>query len=238
MHYRSQFGEDAIVHQIFQRIRPRNKWCFEVGAANGVWLSNTYAFRRQGWRAALAESDPKLAGDLEQNRLAGDHVCRRHVDSIDRWLYSVQDFPRRPDFGSIDVDGEDYWLMRDMTWYRPTVLVVEFSPYTSHESYDPINPIPRGNAGQTAIGPLMDLAEVKGYSVVAKTFCNLILIDRLAMPEVLCSKLEWCRHPQPGRFTPFANHCQQRTCGIPQATEWCRACRKLQDSLIFSWRKR
>lgn len=51
----SQTGEDGIIAGILERIGTRNRWCFEVGAADGQRLSNTWALFRDGWQCVFCE---------------------------------------------------------------------------------------------------------------------------------------------------------------------------------------
>ncbi len=51
--YRSQFGEDRILEQVFSGQSPG--YFIEVGAYDGVTLSNTYLFEQMGWRGILVE---------------------------------------------------------------------------------------------------------------------------------------------------------------------------------------
>jgi len=38
----SQWGEDGIIEEIFRRIGMGGKFCIEIGAWNGKYLSNTW----------------------------------------------------------------------------------------------------------------------------------------------------------------------------------------------------
>lgn len=51
--YRSQFGEDRILWQVFQR--RRTGYFIEVGAYDGVTLSNTFFLEQMGWNGLLVE---------------------------------------------------------------------------------------------------------------------------------------------------------------------------------------
>ncbi len=168
----SQFDEDDwIKDHLLLNISLNNKWCFEVGAADGREFSNTLWLREQGWQAALAESDEKLAATLIEEFGKVSDCQHRLVKSIDEWLDSTL-CPENPDLGSIDVDGQDYWLLHDMELYLPRILIIEFSPYEDQvmEPY-------RGMKGQAAREPLLALARRKGYSCVQETYCNLILVQ-------------------------------------------------------------
>ena len=51
--FRAQFGEDRILDQVFRG--KRSGYFIEVGAYDGVSLSNTYCFERLGWHGILVE---------------------------------------------------------------------------------------------------------------------------------------------------------------------------------------
>lgn len=171
----SQFSEDKLIAELFAKIGTENHWCFEVGAADGRWLSNTLAFREQGWDAVLAECDPEPAAKLLQEFGGVSHCVHAKVTDLDTLLARFG-APYNIDLGVIDIDGNDYWLWHDMTLYRPRVLLVEFSPYVDQPTHDPVNPIPRGGPGQTAKQPLVELGEKKGYRLTTATFCNLLFV--------------------------------------------------------------
>ncbi len=44
----SQNGEDGILREILRRIQPSSKWCLEVGAWDGLHLSNARRLDRDG----------------------------------------------------------------------------------------------------------------------------------------------------------------------------------------------
>ena len=64
--YRAQFGEDRILWQVF---RQRTHGYFvEVGAYDGVTLSNTFFLEQMGWHGVLVEPIPSLCGRAAQAR--------------------------------------------------------------------------------------------------------------------------------------------------------------------------
>ena len=62
----SQFGEDGVLAEIFKRIGATNKQCFECGAADGKWFSNSRRLIDEGWSAALIEADPVNWKELDK----------------------------------------------------------------------------------------------------------------------------------------------------------------------------
>jgi FkbM family methyltransferase len=61
----SQNGEDQALARIFG---DRPGVCVEVGAHDGVTLSNTYYFERLGWRCVLVEPNPTLCKKIRTRR--------------------------------------------------------------------------------------------------------------------------------------------------------------------------
>src|SRR4029077_1746907 len=57
--YRSQNGEDRWLEAHFGG--KRSGFFVEVGAYDGVNLSNTYHFEQTGWTGVLVEPDPEMA---------------------------------------------------------------------------------------------------------------------------------------------------------------------------------
>jgi len=56
--YRAQFGEDRILWQVFKR--RHHGYFIEVGAFDGITLSNTYFLEQMGWTGILVEPIPEL----------------------------------------------------------------------------------------------------------------------------------------------------------------------------------
>lgn len=173
----SQFGEDKIIEEMLGKIGVKNRWCLEIGAGDGRQLSNTLVYREMGWSALLLEKDPRHIDALHANAGPNDVVVYGEITDLDSEL-SKTDAPLDLDFASIDVDGQDYWLWNDMVKYRPRIVCIEFNPYVRNEGYHPTKVVGRGESGQTAKQPLLDLAEYKDYEFMAETYCNLIFVDK------------------------------------------------------------
>ena len=173
----SQFGEDGIVAAFFKKYEPHNRTCFEVGAADGVFFSNTLALRKSGWDAVLIEPDPEAYSRLLS--FAGPNVkcvCDAVGPSggkIDDILGRYQ-IPHDLDLGVIDIDGADYWAWHDMEKFRPRLMLVEFQQQPPGLDPPPKNAGMRQQAGEQAIAKL---AIDKGYVPIVRTRVNLICVD-------------------------------------------------------------
>lgn len=173
----SQFGEDGIIEAILGRIKPRTEWCFEVGASDGVFYSNTMQWRERGWQSLLMDCDTSKFVGLCKHR--SERVTCLLVDvtvtKIDAVLGEVG-APRDLDFGVIDIDGQDYHVWDDLVLFVPRVVMVEHAHRVDYP------PPPRMadvcgketvQAGRTAIA---ELGKRKGYELVCRTDVNSIFI--------------------------------------------------------------
>lgn len=172
----SQFGEDGLIEAVFERIGVGNRWCFEVGAADGEFFSNTKRLWLRGWDAVLIEGHDYHYRKLE--------LCRSgHVRTVHEWIgpdsldliLATHGAPRDLDLGVIDIDGHDYYCWQGMTLYRPRVLLIEFSPYREPDYLPAI-----GEKGQAGLLPICELGAEKGYVALCHTYCNVLFCEREA----------------------------------------------------------
>lgn len=174
----SQFGEDGLIEACLERFGASNKWCFEVGAHDGRYFSNTLRLRNQDWNAVLIESDAglheKCRCRFESDRVRCVHE-RIGPESLDR-IFAEQGAPTDLDYGVIDIDGQDYWVLEGLKIFRPRLLLVEFW-LTNAKHKDSFIP-PLGGVGQAAFEPLKALGESKGYVALVKTHVNILFCHK------------------------------------------------------------
>lgn len=167
----SQFGEDIQVSDLLDRVGVTNRWCFEVGAADGLFISNTRYWRDQGWSVVLIEPDEKAFKKLWKLQSPTTYTLPDRITedvTLDNVL-SQTPIPADLDFGVLDIDGEDYWAWEDMVRYRPRVMLVEHQP--TQTRFRNFMPTKRGDS-QVPLGPIVELGKRKGYTLVDTTQCN------------------------------------------------------------------
>jgi hypothetical protein len=168
----SQWGEDGVLAEIFDRIGAENKWCFECGAADGLFFSNTRALIDAGWTGVLVEADSGRYERLVKNcEGLSAHCINASVgqDRIDDLLAS-KGAPPEIDLVSIDVDGQDFYIWNALLRHRPNVVVIEYG------DEDP-DFIPRlGGEGQAGLGAITRLGIGKNYFPVWRSQTNLVFV--------------------------------------------------------------
>ena len=169
--YTSQFGEDGLIAAALQLVGVEHKWCFEVGAADGLFFSNTKVLRDAGWHAVLVESEANKFEKLkrwESGKVMTLQATIGPDETIDSIL-SVCLAPIDMELVVIDIDSHDYYAWKAMQIHRPRLVLIEFSPYGS----DLFLPLP-GAEGQAGLQPILALGREKDYTALAKTYCNVL----------------------------------------------------------------
>lgn len=161
----SQFGEDDIIDNLLGV--PQSAVITDIGAGDGVEISNSRLFRERGWFTVLAESDPvhlDALGALE-GPLCALWLEKVTPETVDEAVHPLTDVL------SIDVDGDDIFLFEALT-HRPEIVVIEYNPTMPLNQI--VRPARRGLRIGASVGALDEVAADKDYGLVAVTHCNAI----------------------------------------------------------------
>lgn len=176
----SQYGEDGVIAEIFNRIGTENKICVEFGAWDGMHLSNSWnLWHNLNWGAYLIEGVNEKVKKLQEAITAFPkvnaieaYVMPEGENSLDEIL-SKQKVPKNFDLLSIDIDGNDYHIFQNLNKFRPRVIIIEFNP-TVPPHLEMVQE--KGeHIGASALS-MIKLAEQKGYTPVHVTSVNLFFI--------------------------------------------------------------
>jgi len=191
----SQNGEDGVLQEVFRRIGVSSRFFVEIGAsaneANAVFLADV-----SGWAGVFCDSSPRESSDLsakyrhsDRVKVVNMHVTPENCGCLIADHVEVEDV----DLLSIDVDGNEYWLWKNLCckMWRPRVVVIEYNsavgpaarvvhPY-QNKAWDGTN-----DTG-SSMRSLTDLGESLGYRLVhaESTGVNLIFVRA----DVVCGNI-------------------------------------------------
>ncbi|MEJ6712406.1 MAG: FkbM family methyltransferase [Rhodobacterales bacterium] len=180
----SQYGEDGVVTELLRRIASAtslDKWCVEFGAWDGLHLSNTARLLREdGYAAVLIEGNPKKYKELCVN-FPDPKVVKKceFVDfegpkSLENILLATE-IPREIDFLSIDIDGNDFHILKSLTQIRPKIICIEFNAAIPNEVEFVQTANFRVNVGSSGRS-IITLGQQKGYNFAHATKGNVFLV--------------------------------------------------------------
>jgi hypothetical protein len=170
----SQNGEDGIIEEIFNRIGTTNKYFVEFGVENGKECNTRYLLEKNAWSGLWMDGcseNARLARSFFKNfslKFLATFITSENIES----LFKNEDTPSEMDLLSIDIDGNDYWVWKTLTKYRPRLLIIEYNasfppparwvmPYKSDHLFDGTR-----NFG-ASLESLVELGKEKGYSLIA-----------------------------------------------------------------------
>lgn len=163
----SQYGEDDIVASRF--VGDYGGIAVEVGAGDGLHLSNTALFRLRGWLTVLIEPDPQYRAALGALQRDNNNVSVRVEAATPENINDL--VPPDTALLSIDVDGDDIFLFEALE-HTPSIVIIEYNP-TMPQGED-VQPARLGLKVGASVTALNRVAQEKGYGLYAVTPCNVI----------------------------------------------------------------
>lgn len=221
----SQADEDGIIREIFRRIGEGNRTFLEIGAGNGL-ENNSLFLLSQGWRGAWIEGSSRKVLAAKRNVstvVSGGSLCveqhfmtAANVDETVARLAPISDV----DLLSIDLDGNDYYILDAIRSISPRVIVAEYNPKFPADvawvmKYNEAHRWDSTDYFGASLKALELLLASRGYSLVG---CNIIgsnaffVRSELTTTSPFCSPFTAENHYEPARYYLLAAY----HCGHPE----------------------
>jgi hypothetical protein len=127
----SQSDEDGILHEILHRIGDGGRRFVEIGAGDG-FENNTLFLLIQGWRGVWIEGSSRKVASAKKHHEAEIAEGRLQVvqqystaANIDETIKRFS--PGELDVLSVDIDGNDYYVLGAIRAVAPRVIVAEYN---------------------------------------------------------------------------------------------------------------
>lgn len=172
----SQNDEDGIIEEIFERIGTTNKRFIEFGVQDGI-ESNGHYLLLKDWNGFWIECDEGYYQKITEK--FDDAIKAKQLSVVQEFITKDninQIFERNGQSGeidllSIDIDGNDYHIWREITAVNPRVVVIEYNakippscewvmPYCEQHRWD------GGDKHGASLLALEKLGKEKGYVLV------------------------------------------------------------------------
>jgi hypothetical protein len=181
----SQNGEDGILLLLFSLLGTTNRVCVELCAGDGIQCNTANLIVNHGWIGYLV--DGKVENVREGNEFYSSNKNTTLCPPVfqDSWitrdnindLVSDWKIDGEIDLLSLDMDGNDYWILEALSVISPRVIILEYQPafgpdesvtqrYQENFVFNKVKvpgTLPRCGASLAA---LQKLAKRKGYRLV------------------------------------------------------------------------
>lgn len=175
----SQFGEDGIIQYLAQRVPIENEVFVEFGVEDYSESNTRFLLVNDNWRGLVMDGGDRHLAFVRRTGLAWRHDIDAKVAFVDRDNINglIASAGIRGDIGllSVDIDGNDYWVLEAIDVVSPRILAVEYNSNFGPEAavtvpYDPAFERGRAHWSQlywgASLAALDGLARRKGYALV------------------------------------------------------------------------
>jgi hypothetical protein len=184
----SHGNEQQILRGYIDKILPQDypRTVVDIGAANGVRWSNSYALVLENWKALGIEADARKYALLSRayRRFPQAKACQSLAspDNINKLL---EDFGIEKEFGvlALDIDGNDYWVLNAiLSRFRPGLVVTEINetippPLRFVVKFDADFQLRHHFFGHS-IAAVEDLCQKHGYGILQLEYNNAFLAPK------------------------------------------------------------
>ncbi len=194
----SQNGEDGILRTILEQLQIGSGYFWEIGAADGSENCTRALAEQEGWTGLWVEGNSELA------KKAGKIGNPLGVKTLETFVTTdnIKELAKNtthPSVLVIDIDGNDFWIWRELGKYiEPSVVVIETNnsfgrnshwvmPYNAHHQWKEDR-----NHGAT-LEALSKLGLRLGYTLIANDSSG---VNAFFVKSELAT-----RFPQPGNLS-------------------------------------
>jgi hypothetical protein len=187
----SQYDEDGILQEIFQRIGVTSRTFIEFGVGNGL-ENNTLKLLLEGWGGLWIEGSENYGRQI--NRKFHDVIAESRLrflrafidrDNINNLLGNY--YNGEIDLLSIDIDGNDIYILEALQAVRPRVIVIEYNgkfppPMNVAQCYNPQHRWDASDYSGSSLDAITRVAARKGYLLVG---CGIVGLNAFFIREDL-----------------------------------------------------
>jgi hypothetical protein len=184
----SHSSEEQILSKYIKELLPSDhpKTVVDIGAGNGVRWSNTYSLFLNGWNGVGIEADSRKFARLQRAyKNLPDVVACHHTADPENIVPLLKSLGIGKHFTvlSLDIDGNDYWVLRSvLSEFRPALVVTEINekippPLRFLFKYAPNSQLRHHFFGYS-IAVLEDLCQEAHYGILELEYNNAFIAPK------------------------------------------------------------
>lgn len=175
----SQWGEDGIIQFLIDKIQIKNKVFVEFGVENYQESNTRFLLQNNNWSGLVIDGSKENVDFIKSGELYWRHSLTAVTEFItkDNINKIITENGISGDIGilSVDIDGNDYWVLKNIECVNPVIIIVEYNslfgkellitvPYD--ENFDRMKKHFSGLYWGASISALTKIAKEKGYSLI------------------------------------------------------------------------
>ena len=128
----SQWGEDGIIDWIINKTKKIPKNFLEIGTENYKESNTRYLLINNNWDGFLIEGNRGDVQSIKKDRIFWKYnisIANKYINlsNIDQTIKDLN-LPKKIGLVSLDIDGIDYWILKEIKKLNPVIFICEFNP--------------------------------------------------------------------------------------------------------------
>lgn len=188
----SQNGEDGIIQFLINKVNIKNKVFVEFGVETYTEANTKFLLLNNGWSGLIIDGDENAMKSIDKSILhwkydlkaIGSFITKDNINQ----LIGSAGISGEIGLLSVDIDGNDYWVLKEIDVVQPQILIVEYNSLFGfkHKITVPYDETFRRTEKHfsnlfygASISALTDLANQKGYDLIgSNSFGNNLFFVR------------------------------------------------------------
>ncbi len=127
----SQSGEDGIIQFILSKIKSKNRSFVEFGCENYLESNTRYLLFNNNWKGLIIDGDINNINEIKESYYFWKHELTAVSNFISkeniREIINQYGFQNNLGILSIDIDGNDYWILKELKEIYPDIIICEYN---------------------------------------------------------------------------------------------------------------
>ena len=127
----SQWGEDGIIDYLIKNLEIKEKKFLEIGVQNYTESNTRYLMISKNWSGYIIEANKEDVENIKNQDIYWKYKLKAICDFIDldniERIISENKIPNNLGLLSIDIDGNDYWILKKIIKLNPDIIITEYN---------------------------------------------------------------------------------------------------------------
>ena len=181
----SQWGEDGIIQHLTNSIEIKNKTFIEFGVEDFFESNCRFLMMKDDWSGFMIDGSKTNIERLKRSYFYWKHnltalnafITRDNINQ----LLAKSNFDEDIGILSIDLDGNDYYILEAIRFYKPRILICEYNPIFGHTRKISVPYRPdfrRAEAHHSnlywgaSLSAMTHIADLRGYALVGTNIAS------------------------------------------------------------------
>jgi len=133
----SQWGDDGIIQYLVSKIDFENETFIEFGVENYKESNTRFLLLNNNWSGLVLDGSKKCIDFIRNDTVSWTHdlhskqafITRENINELIVREFLEKRFANEVGILSVDIDGNDFWVWKEINVINPIVVIVEYNSF-------------------------------------------------------------------------------------------------------------